>query len=89
MSRVAWLLAALNAAPLILGIVGTTVSGDDPLADRRFDGRRYDADRAASAFRERLSHEVGMATVADELLATIDASVRPASRGLWLREGGR
>ena len=32
-SRLVWLLAALTPAPLVLGIVGAALSGDDPLAD--------------------------------------------------------
>ena len=56
--------------------------------DRRFDRARVDGERTAAAFREHLRHETEISTVADALLSTIDATVKPAARGLWLRKGG-
>jgi len=55
--------------------------------DRRFDRARVDGERTAAAFSERLRHDVEISTVADELLSTIDATIKPAARSLWLREG--
>ena len=55
--------------------------------DRRFDRARVDGERVAAAFSERLRHDVELSTVADELLSTIDATIKPAARSLWLREG--
>ena len=56
--------------------------------DRRFDRARVDGERTAAAFSERLRHDVEISTVADELLSTIDATIKPAARSLWLRGGG-
>jgi hypothetical protein len=55
------------------------------VVDRRFDRAAYDARRTADAFGERLRGQVAMDAVADDLRATIDVAVRPASQGLWLR----
>jgi hypothetical protein len=57
--------------------------------DRRFDRARYDAERTAVAFAERLRDEVDIEAVADDLRSTVQASMRPASLGLWLRRDER
>ena len=59
--------------------------------DRRFDRARYDAERTAAAFSERLRDEVDMTTVATDLTGTIETALAPASIGIWLRrrEAGR
>jgi hypothetical protein len=57
--------------------------------DRRFDRGRYDGERLLAAFGERLRDEVDLATIRADVLATVDAAVRPARAGLWLREGPR
>jgi hypothetical protein len=54
--------------------------------DRRFDRARYDGERLVGAFGERLRDEVDLDTIRSDILATVDAAVRPASVGLWLRE---
>ena len=54
--------------------------------DHRFNRARYDAQRTADAFAERLRGEVAMDAVATDLQATIESAVRPAAQGLWLRE---
>ena len=53
--------------------------------DRRFDRARYDAERTAAAFSERLRDEVDMTTVATDLTGTIETALAPASIGIWLR----
>jgi hypothetical protein len=55
------------------------------VVDRRFDRRRYDGDRTSAAFGDRLRHEIDIASVSEALLSTIDDSVKPTSRTLWLR----
>ena len=59
--------------------------------DRRFDRARYDAERTAAAFSERLRDEVDMAVVTSDLVTTTGAALAPASIGIWLRrrEAGR
>ena len=54
------------------------------VVDRRFDRSRYDAERTAEAFAQRLSTEVDLDTLAAELQATAGQAVRPASAAIWL-----
>ena len=54
--------------------------------DRRFDRARYDAQRTADAFAERLRDEVELDALAAELQQTVDAAIRPSVSGLWLPE---
>jgi hypothetical protein len=53
--------------------------------DRRFDRSRYDGERLMAAFGERRRNEVDLVAVSDDVLATVDAAVRPSHSGLWLR----
>src|SRR5262245_41363700 len=53
--------------------------------DRRFDRSRYDGERLMAAFGERRRNEVDLVMVSDDVLATVDAAVRPSQSGLWLR----
>ncbi len=53
--------------------------------DRRFDRSRYDGERLLAALGERLRDEVDLAAIRGEVLATVDAAVRPSGSGLWLR----
>ena len=55
------------------------------LVDRRFDRARYDAERTAAAFADRLRDEVDLAVVSADLARTAAGSLSPASIGLWLR----
>ena len=53
--------------------------------DRRFDRARYDAERTAAAFSERLRNEVDMERVTSDLTTTTGVAVAPASIGIWIR----
>lgn len=53
--------------------------------DRRFDRARFDADRTAAAFSERLRHEVEIEAVSADLQGTVRKAVVPQSIGLWIR----
>jgi hypothetical protein len=53
--------------------------------DRRFDRARYDGERTARAFAERLRDEIDIETVVGDLRATVDDSIHPTASGLWLR----
>ncbi len=62
------------------------------IVDRRFNRARYDAERTVAAFADRLRHEVDLAAIEEDLLATTRAALEPASVALWLPEapfGGR
>jgi hypothetical protein len=59
------------------------------VVDRRFDRARYDAERTATSFAERLRNEVDLATVAADLNETVRAAIAPSSVGVWLRAGER
>jgi hypothetical protein len=53
--------------------------------DRRFNRTRYDAARIEASFGARLRDEVDSATLRADLAATVTASVRPSSVGVWVR----
>jgi len=53
--------------------------------DRRFDRARYDGERTATAFGERLRNEVSLAGLEVELTDTVGLALRPGSTGVWIR----
>ena len=53
--------------------------------DRRFDRARFDAERTATAFAERLRDEVDIAAVMSDLDTTVRSSLKPTTIGVWLR----
>jgi hypothetical protein len=53
--------------------------------DRRFDRARYDAERTAIAFADRLREHTDIDAVASELSATTRAALAPSALGIWLR----
>jgi hypothetical protein len=57
--------------------------------DRRFDRARYDGERTAAAFAERLRDEVDLEALADDLRSTVGHAVRPAAASVWLVGSGR
>lgn len=81
---------AVAASTLVVAALFTPVRRRVQRAvDRRFDRARYDAERTAAAFSERLRDQVDLPTLADDLDATIRRSVAPRSVALWIREGQR
>jgi hypothetical protein len=52
--------------------------------DRRFDRARYDGQRTAAAFADRLRIGVDLDALVADLTATADEAVRPTSASLWL-----
>jgi hypothetical protein len=54
--------------------------------DHRFDRARYDGQLMAEAFAGRLRSEVDIATVSEDLDATVREAVRPSTVQLWVRE---
>ena len=54
--------------------------------DRRFDRARFDTERTAAAFSDRLRAEVDIDAVVGDLAATASGAVRPVTVRVWLRE---
>ncbi|MEO6208198.1 MAG: hypothetical protein ABIP77_09625 [Candidatus Limnocylindrales bacterium] len=57
--------------------------------DRRFDRSRYDGERTAAAFAERLRDQVDLASLTDDIAGVVDTALRPGTIGVWLRAPGR
>ena len=55
------------------------------LVDRRFDRAKVDADRSVALLVERLRAAVELDAIRDDVLRTVDATVRPTTASLWLR----
>jgi hypothetical protein len=53
--------------------------------DRRFDRARYDGERTAAAFAERLRDQVDLVALETDVIRTVGVALRPASSGLWIR----
>jgi hypothetical protein len=53
--------------------------------DHRFDRARYDGDRTAAAFAERLREQVDLAGLEADIAGVVDGALRPTSVGLWIR----
>jgi MFS family permease len=59
------------------------------VVDRRFNRRRYDAQRTAAAFAARLRQQTDLDTLVTELVAVVDRTMEPTQVSLWLRPSGR
>ena len=57
--------------------------------DHRFDRARYDGDRTAAAFTERLRDRVDLAGLESEITGVVDAALRPDQVGVWIRRPRR
>lgn len=53
--------------------------------DRRFDRARYDGERTAAAFSERLRDEIDLTTISADLGMTVGGAISPSTQGIWLR----
>ncbi len=53
--------------------------------DHRFNRARYDADRLATAFADRLRDEVDLTAVSGDIAGVVDAALRPSAIGVWIR----
>ena len=53
--------------------------------DRRFDRARYDGERTAAAFAERLRDQVDLGELETDIADTVAGVLRPAAVGVWLR----
>jgi len=59
------------------------------IVDHRFNRARYDAERTATDFAERLRDEVDLADLEADIADTINVALRPTSTGIWLRDQQR
>jgi hypothetical protein len=57
--------------------------------DMRFNRARYDADKTAAVFSDRLRDEIDLASLDRDLDSTIRDALAPRSIGIWLRESRR
>lgn len=57
--------------------------------DRRFDRARYDDERTAAAFGERLRDEVNLDSIASVLMTSVADALRPRGATIWLRRPER
>ena len=89
-----WALGGLTNGDTIAVAVSTLVAAAtfQPIrmrtqraVDRRFDRARFDGERTAIAFAERLRSQAAIDSVATDLQSTVGVALRPASQGLWLR----
>jgi MFS family permease len=55
------------------------------VVDRRFNRRRYDAQRTAAAFAAQLRQQTDLDTLVTELVAVVDRTMEPTQVSLWLR----
>ena len=53
--------------------------------DHRFNRARYDAERTAAAFAERLRDQVDLASLSGDIAGVVDTALRPSKIGIWLR----
>jgi hypothetical protein len=53
--------------------------------DHRFNRARYDADRLATAFADRLRDEVDLTAVSGDIAGVVDAALRPSAIAVWIR----
>jgi len=53
--------------------------------DHRFNRARYDADRLAIAFADRLRDEVDLTAVSGDIAGVVDGALRPTTIGVWIR----
>jgi hypothetical protein len=53
--------------------------------DRRFNRRKYNADKTIQAFSTRLRDQIDLDTLSTELLAVVDQTTQPTQVSLWLR----
>jgi hypothetical protein len=56
------------------------------IVDRRFNRARYDLEREAAAFAERIRDEVDLGELRREVVGAVDRSLAPSGIGVWLRE---
>jgi len=69
---------------LIAALFGPLRARLQAFVDRRFYRRKYDAVRTVAAFSATLRQEVDLASLQEQLLATVEETVQPAHASIWL-----
>jgi hypothetical protein len=78
-----------GATLLVAAMFGPLRRRVQAAVDRRFNRRRYDAERALGEFAATLRDETALEQVRGELLGTVRSTVQPATASLWLRTNAR
>jgi hypothetical protein len=58
------------------------------VVDHRFNRARYDAERTAIDFAERLRDEVDLESLSGDIADVVDTALRPTKIGVWIRRPG-
>jgi hypothetical protein len=58
------------------------------VVDHRFNRARYDAERTAIDFAERLRDEVDLAALRSDVAGVVDTALRPSRIAVWIRRPG-
>jgi hypothetical protein len=58
------------------------------VVDRRFQKRKYDADKALASFDSRLREETNLDSLSGDVLAVVRETMQPGHASLWLRPHG-
>lgn len=59
------------------------------MVDHRFDRARYDAERTAIDFAERLRDQVDLTALSGDFAGVVEAALHPSTVGVWIRRPGR
>ena len=81
-------LAVVISTLIVASIIQPLRRRIQALVDRRFDRAKVDATRSVALLAERLGAAVELDAIRDDVLRTVDATVRPTSAGIWLRRAG-
>jgi hypothetical protein len=54
--------------------------------ERRFNRARFNAETELAAFSDRVSDEVGLEALANDLFEVVSHTLQPATTGIWIRE---
>jgi hypothetical protein len=77
-----------GATLLVAAMFGPVRRRVQAAVDRRFNRRRYDAERVLGTFVARLRDELDIDALTGELATTAASAVQPSSVGVWIRTGG-
>jgi hypothetical protein len=84
---IAWLLIAAMNALWVWAVVGDgfldAMFASLSVEDQRL--ARYDAERTATDFADRLRDEVDLASVSGDIVGVVDTALRPTTIGVWIR----
>ena len=82
-------IAVAGSTLVVLAIFQPVLRRVRSAVDRRFYRARYDAERTAASFSERLRHQVDLGAVTADLASTAHVALAPQALGVWLRRESR